>query len=454
VAYIPPKEWERILKRVFRLDAIGNLQANTAEPLVWARKHWANPILEPTGDEVKIHGPCVLRKEDGTYAMLYTAELKDGTWRICLAEGKRPFELTKIGVVLSPDPATWEGSKIAGAGNYVVYDRKNGQYLLYYHNEGVYTGIGLATSPDLRTWTKYVGNPVITRGTAPTYDDAAVSYPSVITFWTGGGIRRFAMVYSGKGTWRGREMIRKVLAYSDDGKAWTKVGPIFQTPHTAIQWFAQVGDFYVMAWEDYAPRWMQFDLDASVSGTPTRSFIRLSYSRNLKYWFHSKVPVLIQGPEGWLDECPVHPFLLLDEVGLIGYYVDDVYSDRGILAATFPTRILSPYLMPSGLWSEVTVSPLDIRDTVEHVSEAGFAGIGAKAAVFIRNALDKDVTIRFEGDFDSDFNRPFDVGPSITVPADSNSYETLTDLVPWLRARIKAVAAPTAGTIAIWMEVL
>ncbi len=117
--------------------------------------------------------------------------------------------------VLPPgDPGDWdEGGCMVLA---VIFD--GSVYHLWY--EGLSTGgywrdIGHATSPDGVTWTKAVGNPVLTRGGAPGgWDDANVCGSAVI--WDGA---LFHMWYEGRAT---DGVGRACYATSPDGDVWTK----------------------------------------------------------------------------------------------------------------------------------------------------------------------------------------------------------------------------------------
>jgi len=86
---------------------------------------------------------------------------------------------TDVNPVLQPGaPGEWDGLFIESPS--VV--KTNGQYYMLY--TGVDTtwraAIGLAVSSDGITWTKYPGNPVISPGRSPSWDDFSVATPSII----------------------------------------------------------------------------------------------------------------------------------------------------------------------------------------------------------------------------------------------------------------------------------
>ncbi len=168
------------------------------------------------------------------------------------AEGggnKLPTSVASIGVATSLDGITW--TKYAGnpllthgtPGEWdqhwiespaLYYDSVNHQYMMWY--SGVDTTewriqIGLATSPDGFAWTKHAGNPVVAVGPWGSFDDMWVAVPCVI--------RRgnlFEMWYSAFSSLSAFDTLRIGYATSTDGIHWEKSSrnPLFSTvtpPH-------------------------------------------------------------------------------------------------------------------------------------------------------------------------------------------------------------------------------
>src|SRR5262249_40891444 len=103
---------------------------------------------------------------DGLYRMWFTMHSPGGPWGIGLAlsnDGTHWYAYTK-NPVLTTGAAAFESNGAVYAG--VVFDGV--QYRMYYTgiNGCCTTAIGLATSPDGVTWTRYAGNPIVTPGPA------------------------------------------------------------------------------------------------------------------------------------------------------------------------------------------------------------------------------------------------------------------------------------------------
>jgi predicted GH43/DUF377 family glycosyl hydrolase len=122
--------------------------------------------------------------------------------------------------ILTPDPnAAWEAG-----GLYKPYLVKEGDtYFLFYNAKT--TGkpwieqTGLATSTDLKSWTRYAGNPILTAGPPGSVDDRFASDPCVVKhkgLW--------AMYYYGLARKDGKA--RELLALGHDPRHFTKTGEI------------------------------------------------------------------------------------------------------------------------------------------------------------------------------------------------------------------------------------
>jgi uncharacterized repeat protein (TIGR01451 family) len=117
--------------------------------------------------------------------------------------------------VLQSTPGTWDAYGATFAS--VISDTIAHEYRMYYHGWGATSPctascIGLATSPDGKTWTKQA-NPVMVPGGTVTWDVDGVRVPMV---WIEGS--KYRMIYTGVGS--GGKQVG--YAYSTDGKNWTK----------------------------------------------------------------------------------------------------------------------------------------------------------------------------------------------------------------------------------------
>jgi uncharacterized repeat protein (TIGR01451 family) len=141
----------------------------------------------------------------------------------------------------------------------VIYDETAGEYRMYYHGFGTVspcTGscVGLATSPDGLTWTRYASNPVMTP-TPSTWDAGGVRVPMV---WKEGP-NDYRMIYTGRATGGAMQI---GYATSTNGINWTKSAsnPVFNDPtwanNSTENWgVIKVGSQYLMWYSDLiAPR--------------------------------------------------------------------------------------------------------------------------------------------------------------------------------------------------------
>jgi uncharacterized repeat protein (TIGR01451 family) len=139
----------------------------------------------------------------------------------------------------------------------VISDTTTGEYRMYYHGWGTGctgTCIGLATSTNGLTWTKYASNPVM-RATASTWDSGGVRVPMVWMEDTGGHL--YHMIYTGNGSGG----MQVGYAYSDDGISWIKnaSNPVFNDPtwaHNSTEnWgVIKVGSEYLMWYSNFGMR--------------------------------------------------------------------------------------------------------------------------------------------------------------------------------------------------------
>jgi hypothetical protein len=120
-------------------------------------------------------------------------------------------------ILTKGDTASWENFWIESPA--VLWDSATNQYMMWYSgvNKNWLIQTGLATSSDGLNWTKYPGNPVITYGTPQSYDDMWVAVPSVIK-----RNNQFEMWYSSFNSVAAWDTIFICYATSPDGINWTK----------------------------------------------------------------------------------------------------------------------------------------------------------------------------------------------------------------------------------------
>jgi predicted GH43/DUF377 family glycosyl hydrolase len=177
--------------------------AYSADGINWT-KH-TNPVLQvgisSEWDNGFLEGPSVI-KEAGIYKMWYCGY-------DAVVDGNGTDGRANLGYATSPDGINWTkyaGNPILTTGTNTwdsihVQDphviKEGGIYYMWYGGGASDTyydqQVGFATSPDGINWTKSSANPVLTRGSAGSWDAILSSFPSVIN---DGGI--YKMWYTGR----------------------------------------------------------------------------------------------------------------------------------------------------------------------------------------------------------------------------------------------------------------
>jgi hypothetical protein len=132
--------------------------ATSPDGVNWT-KYAGNPVLAagPEGYDQDAAGHGAILVEGSTYKLWYHA-IGDQGAVIAYATSEDGINWTKAGPVLSPELGTWEQYGLWGPS--VLWD--GDEYWMWYAGGAYYDpSIGVATSPDGITWTKYAGNPVI-----------------------------------------------------------------------------------------------------------------------------------------------------------------------------------------------------------------------------------------------------------------------------------------------------
>ncbi len=169
--------------------------ATSPDATTWT-KHGSNPILDAgalgTWDQSGPGSPSVAF-DDTSYHMWYDATDSSGSIRIGYATSPDRITWTKHGgnpVLDIGSPGEWDDEGIFNP--MVIFDNTT-IHMWYAGWDSLNTRIGYATSLDGITWTKSPNNPVLDLGSPGSWDDAAISGPSVIFdgatyhMWYGGG---------------------------------------------------------------------------------------------------------------------------------------------------------------------------------------------------------------------------------------------------------------------------
>jgi hypothetical protein len=332
-------------------------------------------VLPPTPGAWDSYGTGIplVWKEDGEYNMLYQGWSKPSGPRVIgLATSEDGIEWTqyKKNPVLTPTAGSWDQGGFEGG----CILRMQGKYWLYYTGRGVdgKYRIGMATSEDLKNWTKYIENPIIDLDQAKAWESNGVAFPAVVRGCTG-----YKMVYGAYGN----KMMQLGYAESNDGLTWKKYArnPVlkqrgwFSDPNCYAwdagievhQTFAQ-GDFYITLYEGL--------------GKPGRYNIGVAYSPDCKTWARCPENPLfpLTGPNVMQDLSTVHPYLLFED--MIIYYVEVLSGIEGgsrqphrICAAHINPSIINPQAQKSlsyPFWDETQIGT--DGETTAHIPCAGY----------------------------------------------------------------------------------
>ena len=211
----------------------------------------ADPVLGPTastvGDGDNVDDPTVV-KVGATYDMWYTGYAEDGSapaiYLATSADGINWARGNGGNPVLQGTAGTFDENGVYGAD--VVYDPADpiAPYKMWYSGlQGVFGGIGYATSLDGLTWTPYGGStplPVLGHGVPGSADSFSAGDPSVLKDGS-----TWKMWYTGD------DSNKKRIAYatSIDGMTWAKGGKVIAPEDPGVSANIAFGAFSPTVWK-------------------------------------------------------------------------------------------------------------------------------------------------------------------------------------------------------------
>ena len=204
------------------------------------------------------------------------------TWRTGLATSGDGIHWVKLGVILSPDPRTWEGSYIAANGSALVYE--NQCWYWYQAGPRERPRIGLARAADTHSWRKEP-KPVLEPGPYGSWDEYGVADPCVVRIEP-----YFYLFYLGQD--RARRQ-RLGVARSTDGVRWEKLraNPVLELGGAGA--FDENGLGEPAVWNSHGFYWMLY------TGRDTAENRRLGLARSTDGVHWRKLPVVFAGNQPW-----------------------------------------------------------------------------------------------------------------------------------------------------------
>jgi predicted GH43/DUF377 family glycosyl hydrolase len=241
-------------------------------------------------DAVDVLNPSVVRQGDAYYNFFSGYDGK--TWHTGLAVSGDGVTWHKEGKILSPDPATWEGAKIAANGS-AISDEGGG--ILYYYQAGDPVEIGLARSSNGHQWMKN-GPPVLSVGPYESWDERGVADPYVIRSG-----REYYMFYLGMDR---AQRQRIGVAMSRDGVKWEKLrsNPILELGEYGA--FDERGLGEPAVWGSRGYYWMLY------TGRDRNEVRRLGLARSRDGARWEKLPMVIAGEHAWDSKVICDPTVI------------------------------------------------------------------------------------------------------------------------------------------------
>jgi hypothetical protein len=259
-----------------------------AEPVLSRGAGWdSRDVLNP----VVLEGALNLYSGfDGKTWRTGLAVFADGGWR-------------KRGMVLEPDPKTWEGSYIAANGAAL----RDGPRLRYWYVSGPRERprLGLASSADGQVWTK-AARPVLEPGPYASWDEYGVADPYVLR----AGAYLYLYYLGQDRGWRQRIGV----ARSRDGVSWEKLrsGPVVDLGEAGA--FDENGLGEPAVWSASGYYWMLY------TGRGAGEIRKLGLARSADGVSWHKMPAVFGGTQPWNVKALCDPSIELLGEGLVGVW--------------------------------------------------------------------------------------------------------------------------------------
>jgi hypothetical protein len=217
------------------------------------------------------------------------------TWHSALATASGSRQWQTHGIVLSPDPRTWEGGYIAANGTLLQHAAR----LWYWYQAGPRGDhrIGLARSAEGKSWNKEPA-PVLDHGPVGAWDERVIADPYVLRIEP-----YFYMYYLGQDR-AARQ--RLGVARSLDGLHWEKLraNPILElgAPGT----FDEAGLGEPAVWQSHGFYWMLY------TGRDIHEYRRLGLARSTDGIRWNRLPAVFSGANPWDSKVICDPTVVVD----------------------------------------------------------------------------------------------------------------------------------------------
>ena len=255
----------------------------------------SGPVLGPgvNWESRDVLNPVVLPPIPGHPWLNLYSGFDGKTWRTGLAISADGLQWQRQGMVLAPDPKTWEGSYIAANGAALT----DGRQYWYWYQAGPEDEprIGLARSGDGRTWRKEAAA-VLETGPRGAWDERGVADPYVMRIGA-----TFYLFYLGQD--RARRQ-RLGLARSSDGIHWEKLraNPVLALGEEGA--FDENGLGEPAVWIARGFYWMLY------TGRDVHEYRRLGLARSRDGAHWTKLPAVFTGAGSWDSKVVCDPSVI------------------------------------------------------------------------------------------------------------------------------------------------